>query len=154
MPIGEISSELLELIDRESYFELLPFDDDVFTSDRHDVAIQDTESGFHVEVAEPECGRPNLEVVLLRDNTRIREAISTLWESTRARKALISKVMNAICRLNDGKRKPHKPLRMQEIADICNLHVTTVSRVLDNKICLVDSDAIPCRDYLRGTNQN
>ena len=148
--IGEIASKLTELVGQISYFELVPFNHNVFISDVYDVAIFPTDSGISIEVSEPKCGQPNLELMLLRDNTQLRQEITLIWNATRIRKQLLAKVMHQVYRLNSGRYTPNASVRMIDIANACELHVTTVSRVLDNKTCLIDAGSASCRDFIYG----
>jgi len=148
LPIGEISSRLSQLVAHVSYFELVPFGQTVFTSSKFDVAIRPSPSGGEIDVAEPECGYPDLSIKLLRDKQDIRKEIETLWAATRDRRKLLHDVMDTICKLNSGNLNPNASIRMSEIAKTCDLHITTVARVLDNKVCLLDTGAVFCRDYI------
>ncbi len=154
MAIGEISSCLTDLVGKESCFEFSPFSEDVFTSDTIDLTIRETQPRFTLEVSEPTCGIPNLELVLLRDNVPIRNQIKMIWEATRKRRAHLSEVMTEVINLNSGNLSPTASVRMADVADACNLHITTVSRILDNKICRVDDQMFPCRKYIYGLRSN
>tara|TARA_R100000750_G_scaffold51564_1_gene36644 strand:- start:84 stop:581 length:498 start_codon:yes stop_codon:yes gene_type:complete len=154
MAIGEISSRLSDLVAKESYFEFSPFADDVFTSDAIDLTIRETMPSFMIEVAEPVCGIPNLELVLLRDNVSIRNQIEMIWDATRKRKSFLSDVMTEVVNLNSGKMIPDASVRMIDVADACDLHITMVSRILDNKTCRVDDRMFPCRQYIHGLRSN
>lgn len=154
MPIAEISSRLSELVGQVSYFELIPFDDSVFTSDKYDVAMRSSSSGVLIDVAEPICGQPDLTIVLLRDNKQLRQEITSLLAATRERKKLLASVMKEIYQLNSGNRTPNASIRMSDVADKCNLHITQVSRILDNKVCQIDSKSVNCREFIYGLRSN
>lgn len=150
LPICEISSQFSELVGRVSYFELDSFPAGVFVSDLHDVAICSRDEEPAIEVAEPTCGAPSLELVLYRDNTSLREEISESWEATRRRKELLQSVMAELLRLNGGDLQPRGEIRMADVAEACNVHVTHVSRALDKKKCLIKQKTFSCLEFIRG----
>ena len=154
MAIGEISSRLSDLVGQVSYFEFLPFDESTCTSDTIDLAIRESHRGFAIDVSEPRCGIPHLELVLLRDNVPLRNRITMIWEATRKRKSYLSDVMAVVINLNFGNLIPNASVRMFDVANACNLHITMVSRILDDKICRVADQTFPCRRYIYGLRSN
>ena len=154
MSVGEISSRLSDLVGKESYFEFSPFSEHIFTSDTIDLAIQETQPRFTIDVSEPTCGIPNLELALLRDNVLVRNQITMIWEATRKRRAYLSDVMTEVINLNSSNLRPTASVRMTDVADACNIHITMVSRILDNKICRIDGQTFPCRRYINGLGSN
>ena len=150
MPIAEISNRLIALVGEESYFEFSPINNKEFVSNKYDIrAIRfGTECKF--EVAEPECGQPNLSVVPRRDNVRTRETIAVIWEAAQWRKQLMSTVINSVFQLNSSCVEPRANLRIPEIAKHCELHVMIVASVIHNKNLQVDSGSIRCSDFLMG----
>jgi len=150
LPICEISSQLSELVGQVSYIELASFPADVFVSDLHDVAIRSRDEEPAIEVAEPTCGVPNMELVLYRDNTSLGEEISEFWEATCRRKELLQNVMAELLRLNGGDLLPRGKLRMADVAEACGVHVTHVSRALDQKKCLIEQETFSCLEFIRG----
>lgn len=149
MAIGKIASNLSELADQVPDVEWALFGVGVFVSEIHDVSIDSRDSELFVNVAEPSCGRPICESNDQPDSTGIKEQISVLWEATRMRKDLLKTVMQEVCKLNSGSLMPAKSVRMSDVAGACDLHITTVSRVLDNKTCQLNSNSYLCRDFIR-----
>lgn len=150
MSIGEISSRLSGLVSQASYFEFLPFDESTFTSDTIDLAIRKTQQGFEIDICEPRCGIPNLDLVLLRDNKTLRKEIEMIWTASRKRKTYLFDVMTAVINQNSGNLQPNATVRMIKVAKACDLHVTTVSRILDDKICQLEDQVFTCRKYIYG----
>ena len=150
LPICEISSQLSELVGQVSHIELDPFPASVFVSDLHDVAIRSRDEEPAIEVAEPICGVPNMELFLYRDNTSLREEISQFWETTRRRKKLLRTVMEELLSLNGGNLLPGGEIQMAEIAEACEVHVTHVARALDQKKCLIEQETFSCHEFIRG----
>ena len=46
---------------------------------------------------------------------------------------------------------PKVPLKMGDIAKDCDIHVTTVARAVDDKICQIDTGSIRCREFFFGS---
>lgn len=90
-----------------------------------------------------------------------RKITSAQWliESIEQRRSTLTKVAQAIVEhqtkfLEEGGQEYLEPLKMQQIADIVGVHVTTVSRAVDDKWLETPRGILPLRSFFVGGTTN
>jgi len=149
MTVGELSARLERLATNNSQLSFISHAESKFVSNEYDVRVSAVGSGLSIDIAEPACGQPLLSATHDPNDPRCQEA-DWLIQTMVTRRDMLSRVMRALAENHPGSPVPQHSVRFQTIADACNLHITTVSRTLDNKICSTPNGPMPCRDYIYG----
>ena len=148
MTVAELKDELLLYFAKTPGVSFVPHDAGTFASDRIDVAIKRANGGFAIEIAEPEPGR----LILNPDQDPTRNSewrlCQQLIEAIGHRRAVIHKVSTAIVACLPEFPRIGLGVRLFELARICDMHVTTVARALDNKVCETTLGVVPMRHFL------
>lgn len=148
MNVAELKNELLLYFAKTPRSSFVPYQAGTFESDHIDVLTKRANSGFSIEIAEPESGR----LILTPDQDPARNSewrlCQPLIDAIGHRRAVLHKVSTAIvaCLPEFPQIGPGVPL--SELARVCDMHVTTVARALDNKVCETTLGVVPIRHFL------
>lgn len=148
MTVAELKDELLLNFAKSPGVSFVPYDAGIFVSDRIDVAIRRANSGFAIETAEPEAGR----LILTPDQDPTRNSewrlCQQLIEAISHRRAVVHNVSTAIVACLPEFPRIGPGVHLFELARMCDIHVTTVARALDNKVCETTLGVVPMRHFL------
>lgn len=148
-PISELSSQLAFHAVETPELSLLPQLPGTIASDDFDVVLD--EDGL-ITVVEPACGRPLLKSDPGTQNPELRE-LHWLLEAIDQRRATLFQVTNTILDFVPAFPAVPAPIRMLEVADVCGIHVTTVSRAVDGKLCKTPVGLIKLKDAFGSKKQ-
>ncbi|HOX39093.1 MAG TPA: RNA polymerase factor sigma-54 [Candidatus Brocadiia bacterium] len=136
-----------------------------------DVAVEEVDGKFEVMVQDaslPRLGfcahylkqlsRPDLDERTRAYMQKKFESAKHLIEAIEQRRMTLQKVSTTIVEhqedfLRKGIRHL-KPLKMQEVADVVGVHVSTVSRAISNKYVQTPQGVLPLRQFFTGGTQN
>ena len=149
MSVTELSEELLRCACSSpelSFQRVLP---GVVVSNEFDVVIFQTDDGLRAEIATPLCGDPSLVPPAAGESpewSRCRDLINSIH----LRKVTLKKVIDFLIARWPEFPRSSSELRLQELANLCDMHITTVSRALDNKLCATPTGLVPLRKLVAG----
>ncbi len=149
MNVAELSEELLRharLTPELCFQRVSP---GTLASNEFDVAVFQTDDGLRSEIARPLCGDPILAprvAGISPEWSRCRDLIASI----QLRRATLKKVIDTLIALLPEFPKSSSTLRLQTLADFCDMHITTVSRALDNKQCATPTGLVPLRQLVAG----
>ena len=109
-----------------------------------------TPEGTLAQIAEPGCGDPFLIPMASGASPGLR-LCQILLESIDVRRSTLQKVTDVLIEhLPDFPQTRHS-IQLSELAQQCEMHVTTVSRALDNKTCSTPFGPVALRRYISGS---
>lgn len=147
MPVAEISSELLRYAVEMPELSFQPHASGTFVSHEVDVAVSRPEGRICVEIAEPPCGDLVLAPLPHGSSPNFR-LCQVLIDSIAHRRSLLQRVTDAfIAHLPDFPATENQ-MRMSELARLCDVHITVVSRALDNKIYGTPAGPVAFRRFI------
>lgn len=120
-----------------------------FQSDEFDVAVSRTPDQLTVGIAEPQCGIPILPPFPSTPSTEL-QMCQFLIDAMAQRSATLRLVTETLVAQFPEFPEFTEPIKMSQVARNCNLHVATVSRALDNKICLSAVGKIALKQFIAG----
>ena len=149
MTVAELSLALQQCASACSELPVTFAKNGTFQSDDYDVAVSRGPDQLIVSIAEPSCGIPILPPLSSTPPTEVQRC-QFLIEAMAHRSATLRLVTETLVTQVPEFPEFKEPIRMSKVARNCNLHVTTVSRALDNKICLSAIGKIALKQFIAG----
>lgn len=149
MTIAELSGTLLQYATANSQLSFTTPPIGAFQSDKCDIAALPINGQLAVRVAEPLCGIPVLQQ-LPSDTSSDLRMCEILIDGMAQRRATLRVVAETLISHLDEFPRLTRTIKMSDIADACSIHVTTVSRALDNKLCLTEVGEIALKKCIVG----
>ncbi len=146
MSVAEIAAEML-LAPPELSF--VPWETGTLVSSVIDVAVTSLAGGSVITIAEPPPGCPVLTVATGVSGSK-RRLCQLLIDAINERRATLKRVTEVLVCCLPSFPQIERGVRIPEVARLCDLHVSSVSRALENKVCSTDIGLIPLKHFLSG----
>ena len=140
MNVSELSNALTRIEKETSALTFIPYPTGTLVSDNFDVAVD--ESVDSVQIAEPRCGKPHF-ANYQDDLTHPLQTYRSFIDSLPPRRAMLTKVTNLLITKLPGFPNTNSHIDIFRLAELCNVHVTTISRTIQNKACRIRNGSIP-----------
>lgn len=145
MSVGELSTALKRLAAETSELTFEPHPPGTLQSDDFDVAI--TADPAIIRVADPICGKPILRFPADNFSDRLRGCRSFI-DALEPRRALLVKLTNALFTELPDFPSPDTHVNIFRLAELCDVHVTTVSRTIQGKVCNTPTGHVPFTQFV------
>ena len=145
LPIAELSSQLHSLsLDCPK----ISFTKHSDSSISGDASIRDGANGLIIEIAEPSTGSPTIEAHHGEESDP-HQGARWFVESIATRRQLLYRLTEQLldCFPDIPTRGVYETVSMSQLAEKCDLHITTVSRLLSEKKLQTDSGILLYRDF-------
>ncbi|MFO0059618.1 MAG: hypothetical protein ACK57O_01945 [Planctomyces sp.] len=149
MTVAELSSELLRTAIQTPEVRFRSHESGVVVSSEVDVVVSFTPEDTRAQIAEPGCGDPFLIPMASGASPGLR-LCQILLESIDVRRSTLQKVTDALIEHLPNFPQTRDSIKLSELARQCEMHITTVSRALDNKTCSTPVGPVALRRYISG----
>lgn len=150
MTVAGLSSELLRTAIQTPELRFRPHESGVVVCSEVDVVVALTPEGPRAQIAEPGCGDPFLIPMASGASPGLRRC-QILLESIDVRRSTLQKVTDVLIEHLPDFPQTRDSIQLSELAQQCEMHVTTVSRALDNKTCSTPFGPVALRRYISGS---
>lgn len=147
MTVAGLSSELLQTAIQTPELSFRPHESGVVVSNEVDVVVCLTPEGTRAQIAEPGCGDPFVTLGAGGASPGLRMC-QILLESIDVRRSTLQKVTDALIEHLPKFPQTRDSIQLSELARKCDMHITIVSRALDNKTCSTPVGPVALRSYI------
>ena len=145
MNVTELSTALQRMASETPEIMLEPYAHGTLVSDEFDVAVTVTPPA--IQVAEPNCGNAILTLPQEHMSESLRTC-QTFINSLQPRRDMLTKLTTMLFAALPDFPRPGTHVDIFRLAELCNVHVTTVARTIQGKACQTPFGLIPYTQFI------